>query len=177
MEKAKPNLKNLIKNILNYFLVYIPVEYLYSCYEYIRIQRLKSNIKHIGENCMISHNFFVMSPDKLVIKDNVSFGRGVRIMGAGDVMIGEDTMIANGVTILTTTHDSRAEKMKGTGMHKAVTIGQDCWIGANATILPGVTIYDNSIVGAGAVVVKDVMDCEVVVSPYAKVVRKRKRHS
>ena len=94
-------------------------------------------------------------------------------MGAGDVVIKKDTMIANGVTILTTTHDARAKRMKETAMHKNVTIGEGVWIGANATILPGVNIHNNSIVGAGAVIVHDIKEGDVVVPPHARVVRNR----
>lgn len=162
-----------MKLLLKKVVTYIPIEYVIRCFEYIRIERLKRNIHYIGKGVAVSHNFFVASPDKLVLEDNVSFGRGVRIMGAGDVLIKKDTMIATGVTILTTTHDSRAKRMKGTGMHKAMTVGEGCWIGANVTILPGVTIHNNAIVGAGAVVAKDVKEGEVVVGPYAKVVRNR----
>ena len=161
------------KTLLVKLMACIPIEYLFQCFEYIRIQRLKRRIHSIGKRCMITSNFFVMSPEKLVVEDNVSFGRGVRIMGAGDVVIKKDTMIANGVTILTTTHDARAKRMKETAMHKNVTIGEGVWIGANATILPGVNIHNNSIVGAGAVIVHDIKEGDVVVPPHARVVRNR----
>lgn len=53
-----------------------------------------------------------------------------------------------------------------------VTIGDNCWIGANSTINPGVTIGDNVVVGSGAVVTKDVPDNCVVAGVPAKIIRR-----
>lgn len=164
---------NNIKNGLRYFASFIPIEYCFTLFDLIRLERLKKKINNIGKGCMFSPEFIVMTPSNLIIEDNVSFGRGVRIMGAGNVLIKQGAMIANGVTILTTTHDSRAENMKSTAIHQDVTIGEMCWIGANAIILPGVSIHRNAIVGAGAIVTKDVEEGGVVVGPAAKMIRKR----
>lgn len=161
------------KTLLIEFMACIPIEKMFNFFESVRIERLKRKIYQIGKDVVISHNFFVEVPYKLVIEDNVSFARDVKIMGVGGTLIKKDTMIASGVTILTTTHDSRAKKMKGTGIHKAVTIGEGVWIGTNVTILPGVTIHNNSIVGAGAVIVHDIKEGDVVVPPPARVVRNR----
>jgi acetyltransferase-like isoleucine patch superfamily enzyme len=152
---------------------FIPFEKIINFLESIRIERLRRKIHRIGDNTVIGNNFFVEAPHKLVIEDNVSFARNVRIMGVGGTHIKRDTMIASGVAILTTTHDSREKVMRGTGIHKPVTIGQSVWIGANATILPGVTIHNNAIVGAGSVVTKEVKEGEVVVGPYAEIIRRR----
>ena len=54
---------------------------------------------------------------------------------------------------------------------KPIKIGNDVWIGVNVTILPGVTIGENAVVGAGAVVTKDVPDNAVVVGNPARVIR------
>ena len=161
------------KTLLVKLMACIPIEKMFNFFESVRIERLKRKIYQIGKDVVISHNFFVEAPHKLVIEDNVSFARDVKIMGVGGTLIKKDTMIASGVTILTTTHDSRAKKMKGTGVHEAVTIGESVWVGTNVTILPGVTIHNNAIVGAGAAVTKNVKEEEVVVGPYARVVRKR----
>jgi acetyltransferase-like isoleucine patch superfamily enzyme len=104
----------------------------------------------------------VERPEKLYIDDNVSLTANISIMGVGGVHIGFGTMIAAGVTILTTQHDSTAPIMRKTGIHKPVTIGKEVWIGAGAIILPGVSIGDNSIVAAGTVVTHDVKPYQVV---------------
>ncbi|HDZ8876661.1 hypothetical protein J4G66_16215 [Aeromonas dhakensis] len=57
--------------------------------------------------------------------------------------------------------------------NQKIKIGNDVWIGANAIILPGVTIGDGAVVGAGAVVTRDVPDYAIVVGVPAKVIRQR----
>ena len=83
-------------------------------------------------------------------------------------------MIATGVTILTTQHDSTAPIMRKTAIHKPVTIGKEVWVGAGAIILPGVSIGDNSIVAAGAVVTHDVEPYQIVGGVPAKVLWDRR---
>lgn len=165
MKTRHPKLKKII--------ACIPLEKMFSFFETVRIERLKRKIYQIGKDVVIGHNFFVEAPHKVVIEDNVSFARDVKIMGVGGTLIKKGTMIASGVTILTTTHDSWAKRMQGTGMHKSVTIGEDVWIGTNVTILPGITIHNNSIVGAGAIIVRDIKEGDVVVPSHARVVRNR----
>ena len=73
----------------------------------------------------------------------------------GGVTIGDDVLIGHRVSLATLNHDPTPEKRSW--MHPApIVIGNKVWIGDNATILPGVTIGENSIVAAGAVVTKDV---------------------
>ena len=50
-------------------------------------------------------------------------------------------------------------------------IGRNCWIGAGAIILPGVTIGDNTVIGAGSVVTKDIPDCSIAVGNPCRVIR------
>ena len=162
-------MKKLIINILSI----IPVEKAIYLIERIRLHRLQKRISYCGLDVALRSGFQVETPQAVKLADNVSFGRDVLIMGAGNTTIGKGTMIANGTKILTTTHDSRASVMRKTGFHKPVTIGEEVWIGADAIILPGVTIGNNAIVGAGAVVTNDVRENEVVVGSPARVIRVR----
>lgn len=84
------------------------------------------------------------------------------------ITIGSDVTIAPGVVI----RDSDSHKTKKEGNTKEIKIGNHVWIGTNAVILKGVTIGDNSIIAAGAVVTKDVPKDSMVTGVPAKVVKR-----
>ena len=80
------------------------------------------------------------------------------------VHIGNNCMIGPGTSIVTVGHPlSPMGRRKHLGISKPIQIGNDVWIGTNVSILPGVTIGNNVIVAAGAVVTKDVLDIVLLV--------------
>jgi acetyltransferase-like isoleucine patch superfamily enzyme len=79
------------------------------------------------------------------------------------VTIGDDTLIASHVAITSLTHDPRADLYSASQQSRPIVIGRNVWIGTHAVILPGVTIGDGAIIGAGAVVTRDVAPRAVVV--------------
>ena len=94
------------------------------------------------------------------------------ILDIAPVYIGNDCMIGPGTCIITVNHPlSPKGRRNHLGIAKPVTIGNDVWIGANCTILPGVTIGNNVVIAAGAVVTKDVPDNCVVGGVPAKVIK------
>lgn len=97
---------------------------------------------------------------------------GCYIQGGNGIIIGDNTIFAPGVKIISADHDPvDLSKWK---KDRPVKIGKNCWIGANAVILPGVELGDNVVVGAGAVVVKDIQsDCLAVGNP-TRIVRNLK---
>lgn len=92
-------------------------------------------------------------------------GHGTTIMARQGVTIGADCLIAEYVTIRDQNHDYMAGKpLRCQGFVCAkISIGNNVWIGAKATILPGVTIGDNAVVAANAVVTRDIPANTVVV--------------
>ena len=104
-------------------------------------------------------------------------GIGIRSSVYGPVTIGNDVMMGQDVIIYTTRlNDDRTDiPMNQQGMKevKPVVIGNDVWIGGRVVILPGVTIGDGCIIGAGAVVSRDIPPYSVAVGVPAKVVRNR----
>lgn len=72
------------------------------------------------------------------------------------IIVGKNTWIANGVAIITANHD--LEDLDTHSEAKDVVIGEECWIGSNAVVLPGVTLGKHTVVGAGAVVTKSFPD-------------------
>ena len=81
------------------------------------------------------------------------------ILDEGLVTIGDNCFIGPNVSIYTACHPLEAEERnKGVEWAEPVTIGDNVWLGGNVTILPGVTIGDNCVIGAGSVVTKDIPD-------------------
>ncbi len=94
------------------------------------------------------------------------------ILDIAPVHIGDYVMIGPGVLISTVNHPmTPMGRRNHIGIAKPVTIGNDVWIGGNATILPGVTIGNNVVVAAGSVVTKDIPDNSLVGGVPAKVIR------
>ena len=130
--------------------------------------------KSMGKNVNIEHGVFFGSGREIEIGSNSGIGTNCRI--AGPLSIGSDVMIAPNVSIYTRNHETeniyRPMRLQ-TAPLKKVSIGDDVWIGANAIILPGVNIGNGCIVGAGAVVTKDVPDFSVVGGNPAKIIKTR----
>jgi len=105
-------------------------------------------------------------------------GIGINSRVIGPAVIGDDVMMGPNVTILTTSHrtDDVARPMNTQGAlpERSVTIEDDVWIGMNVLILPGVRIGRGAIIGAGAVVPKDIPAYAVAVGNPARVVRNRR---
>jgi len=103
---------------------------------------------------------------------HVFFNFNCVILDAAEVTIGARTMFAPFVQIYAATHPVDAETRR-TWLENAkpVIIGEDCWFGGGAIVCPGVTIGDRVVVGAGAVVTKDVPDDVVVGGNPARIIR------
>lgn len=108
----------------------------------------------------------------VVIGDHTRIGLRNTIIGP--VTIGQHVNLAQGIVVTALNHnysipDQRIDQQGVTTA--AVTIGNDCWIGANAVILPGVTIGEHSVVAAGAVVTKDVPSHSLVAGVPARIIK------
>ena len=95
----------------------------------------------------------------------------------GEIFIGDHTMIGPNVTLITTGHPIRPDlRERVAQFSEPIRIGRNVWIGANVTVLTGVTIGDNAVIGACSLVTRDVpADCVAVGTP-ARVVREIDAH-
>jgi acetyltransferase-like isoleucine patch superfamily enzyme len=112
---------------------------------------------------------------------NVKFGKGVYVNSNSCFLdtclttIGDRTLVGPNVSFFSAAHPldpALRNGLRGPEMGKEIHIGEDCWIGGNAIILPGVTIGKGSTVGAGSVVTKNVPDFTVVAGNPARIIRK-----
>lgn len=116
-------------------------------------------------------------PFRLDFGRNIKIGREVFIntdvlfTDLGGIIIEDKVLIGPRANIITVNHPSDIEKRRGLIL-KSVRIKKNSWIGAGASIMPGVTVGENSIVAAGSVVTKDVPDNVVVAGVPAKIIKK-----
>lgn len=103
----------------------------------------------------------------LKIGKNVFINSGCRFQDQGGISIGDESLIGHNVVFATINHDYNPEN-RGTMFLKPIVLEKRSWIGANATILPGIRIGENSVVAAGSVVTKDVPANTIVAGNPAK---------
>ena len=142
-------------------------------YKKMRADLARGFVEYVGENVNIEpHCTFNYA---LKIGDNSGVGENSELYG--DITIGKDVMMGTGCIIYTRNHrfDSLDVPMWKQGVEEVrpVVIGNDVWIGGRVTILPGVHIGNGAVVGAGAVVTKDVPDYAVVAGNPAKIIKYR----
>lgn len=101
---------------------------------------------------------------------NVFFNTGCSFQDRGGIYIGDNSFIGMNVTIATLNHGLDI-KTRDTTYPDAVKIGRNVWIGSNVTLLPGITIHDDSVIGAGAVVTKDVPERSIYAGVPAKFIK------
>lgn len=132
----------------------------------------------IGSHVTIKGNFNCDYGKNIYIDDGTIINCNVTILDTNKVTIGKDVFIAPGVVISAATHPLDAERRVTRHFQShPIMIKDRAWIGANATILTGVTIGKNAVVAAGAVVTKDVPDNCLVGGVPAKIIKEINQNS
>lgn len=143
-----------------------------------RTQMLKEMFAEIGENC------YIEPPLRANFGGHhVHFGKGVyanfnlTLVDDTHIYVGDHTMFGPNVTVATAGHPILPElRQQGYQYNAPIHIGKNCWIGAGVVILPGVTIGDNVVIGAGSIVTKDLPDNVVAVGNPCKILREVNDH-
>lgn len=125
----------------------------------------------IGNNTSIHMGCTFDCCRNLIIGDCTVINSKCRIDNRGGVTIGDNVSISQDVIILTADHD--INDVAFTGNSRKVIIGNYTWIGTRAMVLPGLTIGEGSVIGAGSTVTKDVPSHTVVVGNPAKFIKNR----
>jgi maltose O-acetyltransferase len=133
---------------------------------------LQQLLGHIGENSVIEPPFYCVYGPNIHIGDHVFLNVLCTILDCNEVRIGNHVMIGPLVQLYTAAHDLQAEaRNQGYEVAKPIVIEDNVWLGGGAIVLPGVTIGRNAVVGAGAVVTRDVRPNAVVAGNPARVIR------
>ena len=118
---------------------------------------LKELLGDLGEGCVIEPPLRANWGKNSHFGDNVYVNFNLTLVDDADIYIGNHVMIGPNVTIATAGHPLEAElRKKGMQFNKSVHIGDGVWLGANVIVLPGVTIGENTTIGAGSIVTRDI---------------------
>ncbi|MCI8553555.1 MAG: sugar O-acetyltransferase [Clostridiales bacterium] len=134
---------------------------------------LKEMLAEIGEGCYIEPPFHAnFGGSHVHFGKNVYANFNLTCVDDTHIYVGDATMIGPNVTIATAGHPILPELREKAYQYNApVHIGRNCWLGAGAIILPGVTVGDHTVVGAGSVVTKDLPAGVVAVGNPCRILR------
>jgi len=131
--------------------------------------------KSCGKNVNVEHRAFFNSGRMIAIGDNSGIGVGAYLNGP--IQIGNNVMMGEDVMLITQNHSffrtDITMDQQGFQEDEPIIIGNDVWIGARVIILPGITIGKGAIIGAGAVVSKDVPEWAIVAGNPARIIKYR----
>ena len=143
-----------------------------------RTALLKEMFAEIGEGCYIEPPLHSNWGGR-----NVHFGKGVyanfnlTLVDDTHIYVGDHTMLGPNVTLATAGHPIYPPlREKGYQFNVPVRIGKNCWLGAGVIVMPGVTIGDNTVIGAGSVVTKNIPANVVAVGNPCRVMRPISEH-
>ena len=132
-------------------------------------ERMKKIFPEMGEGSRVMAPLTGVRFHEVKIGKDVIVMNGCLMMAAGGITIGDETQIAANVQLISNNHDLDDRNVITC---KPINIGKRVWIGAGATILPGVSIGDNSVIGAASVVTKDVPSDTIVAGNPARFIKK-----
>lgn len=138
-----------------------------------RQKMLREMFAEIGGECYIESPFHANWGGRHVHFGNRVYANfNLTLVDDTHIFVGDCTMFGPNVTVATAGHPIIPCLRKyGTQYNAPVHIGKNCWIGADALIMPGITIGDNSVIGAGSVVTKDIPANVVAVGNPCRVLR------
>ena len=143
-----------------------------------RMKMLKEMFAEIGENCYIEPPFHANFGGH-----HVHFGTGVyanfnlTLVDDTHIYVGDYTMFGPNVVLATAGHPSTPElRKRGYQYNAPIHIGNNCWLGTGVLVMPGITIGDNVIIGAGSVVTKDIPSNVIAVGNPCHILREVNEH-
>lgn len=126
--------------------------------------------REVPESVGLFPPFYTDCGKNTIVGERVFINMGCKFQDQGGITIDDGALIGHNVVLATLNHLIEPEK-RGGMTYAPIHIGKNVWIGANATVLPGVTIGDGAIVAAGSVVTKDVLPRTIVGGIPAKYIK------
>ena len=152
------------------------------CYDYNLLRPLQKKEKETiirklfartGNNFLLEPSFYCDYGYNIEIGENFYSNHHMVILDEAKVIFGDNVFIGPNCSFYTACHPlDVAQRNEGLEYAKPINIGNNVWFGGNVTVLPGVTIGDNAVIGAGSVVCKDIPANVVAVGNPCKTVRK-----
>lgn len=143
-----------------------------------REKLLKKMFAEIGIGCYIEPPLYTnMGGRHVHFGSNIYANFGLTLVDDTHIYVGDNTKFGPHVTVATAGHPIDPQlRSKALQYNMPVSIGRNCWIGTGAIILPGVTIGDNTVIGAGSVVTRDIPANVVAVGNPCRVLREISNH-
>ena len=144
----------------------------YTYHDFDEIREIFSELigEKVDDEFRLFPPFFTDFGKNIHLGKNVFINAGCKFQDQGGIFIGDNVLIGHNVVMATLNHNEDVKK-RGNLIPAPINIGNDVWIGSNATILSGVSVGDGAIIAAGAVVTKDVKAKTIVGGVPAKYIR------
>ena len=134
---------------------------------------IKSLFAKIGKQIIVEQNFWCDYGYNISVGENFYMNHNCIILDCAKVEFGDNVFIAPNCSFYTAGHPLDYEtRNKGLEYAKPIKVGNNVWIGGNVVVLPGVTIGDNVVIGAGSIVTKDIPSNVVAVGNPCRVIKK-----
>lgn len=143
-----------------------------------RAELIKEMFAEAGEGCYIEPPFYANWGGRHVhLGNHVYANFGLTCVDDTHIYIGDHTMMGPNVNLATANHPLLPElREKAYQYNLPIHIGKNCWLGAGVIVVPGVTIGDNTVIGAGSVVTKDIPANSLAVGNPCRVLRELNDH-
>lgn len=138
----------------------------------LRNKILQQLLKSMGKDVWVEPDFRCEYGKNMTIEDNVYINFGCIILDCAEISIGSHTLLGPNIGLYAANHSTDAdERINGGCYGKPIHIGRNVWLGGDVKVLGGVTIGDNTIIGTGSIVTKDIPSNVIVVGNPCKVIR------